>query len=151
MAAIGMAESGGNPNAISPTHDYGVWQINKHYWGGLFAEHPWYSPSASAWMACYIWKRQGYNAWATYNHGTYRAYLPGAKRAAANALTHNLGQILTNYANAPGPGGDDWSKYVGHVGNDFKAAVGHLNDWRHYIESHMTCWHTPTHKAPKIT
>ena len=23
-----MAESGGNPNAISPTADYGLWQIN---------------------------------------------------------------------------------------------------------------------------
>jgi hypothetical protein len=27
-AEIAMAESGGNPNAISPTNDYGLWQIN---------------------------------------------------------------------------------------------------------------------------
>lgn len=29
MAAIALAESGGNPNAISPTDDYGLWQINQ--------------------------------------------------------------------------------------------------------------------------
>lgn len=28
MAAIAMAESGGNPDAVSPTDDYGLWQIN---------------------------------------------------------------------------------------------------------------------------
>ena len=27
-AEIAMAESGGNPNAISPTDDFGLWQIN---------------------------------------------------------------------------------------------------------------------------
>jgi hypothetical protein len=27
-AAVAMAESGGNPNAISPSNDYGLWQIN---------------------------------------------------------------------------------------------------------------------------
>lgn len=27
-AAVAMAESGGNPNAVSPTNDYGLWQIN---------------------------------------------------------------------------------------------------------------------------
>ena len=27
-AEIAMAESGGNPDAISPTDDYGLWQIN---------------------------------------------------------------------------------------------------------------------------
>ena len=27
-ASIAMAESGGNSNAISPTNDYGLWQIN---------------------------------------------------------------------------------------------------------------------------
>jgi len=28
-AAVAHAESGGNPNAISPTNDWGLWQINK--------------------------------------------------------------------------------------------------------------------------
>lgn len=27
-AAVAMAESGGNPNAVSPSNDYGLWQIN---------------------------------------------------------------------------------------------------------------------------
>lgn len=33
MAAIALAESGGNPNAISRTDDYGLWQINQINFG----------------------------------------------------------------------------------------------------------------------
>lgn len=32
-AAIAMAESGGNSDAISPSNDYGLWQVNKTYHG----------------------------------------------------------------------------------------------------------------------
>lgn len=34
MAAVAMAESGGDPNAISPSSDYGLWQINDSNFNG---------------------------------------------------------------------------------------------------------------------
>ena len=34
-AEIARAESGGNPNAVSPADDIGLFQINKPTWGSL--------------------------------------------------------------------------------------------------------------------
>lgn len=64
-AAIAMAESGGNPNAVSPTNDYGLWQINGS--NGALAT---LSPSGSA-RSAVILSHNGTNwsPWTTYTSG----------------------------------------------------------------------------------
>jgi LysM repeat protein len=66
-AEIAMAESGGNPNAISPTNDYGLWQINGS--NGSLAT---LNPSANA-RSAVIMSNNGTNwhPWTTYTSGAY--------------------------------------------------------------------------------
>jgi LysM repeat protein len=66
-AEIAMAESGGNPNAISPTADYGLWQINESN-GSLATLNP-YENARSA----VILSDDGANwgPWTTYHSGAY--------------------------------------------------------------------------------
>jgi soluble lytic murein transglycosylase-like protein len=66
-AEIAMAESGGNPNAISPTNDYGLWQINGS--NGSLAT---LDPFANA-KSAIILSDNGTNwgPWTTYTSGAY--------------------------------------------------------------------------------
>ena len=66
-ASVAMAESGGNPDAISPTNDYGLWQINGS-WGNMAT----LDPMGSAHSAVYI-SNDGTNwtPWTTYTSGAY--------------------------------------------------------------------------------
>jgi LysM repeat protein len=66
-AEIAMAESGGNPNAISPTDDYGLWQINAS--NGALAT---LDPLANA-KSAVILSNDGTNwsPWTTYTSGAY--------------------------------------------------------------------------------
>jgi LysM repeat protein len=66
-AEIARAESGGNPNAISPTADYGLWQINASN-GSLATLNP-YQNARSA----IILSHDGtdWNPWTTYHSGAY--------------------------------------------------------------------------------
>ena len=66
-AEIAMAESGGDPNAISPTDDFGLWQINASN-GSLATLDP-YENARSA----IILSDDGTNwdAWTTYTSGRY--------------------------------------------------------------------------------
>jgi LysM repeat protein len=66
-AEIAEAESGGNPNAISPTADYGLWQINASN-GSLATLNP-YQNARSA----IILSHDGtdWNPWTTYHSGAY--------------------------------------------------------------------------------
>jgi len=66
-AEIAMAESGGNPNAISPTDDYGLWQINAS--NGSLAT---LDPFANA-KSAIILSGNGTNwsPWTTYTSGAY--------------------------------------------------------------------------------
>jgi LysM repeat protein len=66
-AEIAMAESGGNPNAISPTNDYGLWQINGS--NGSLAT---LDPFANA-KSAIILSGNGTNwgPWTTYTSGAY--------------------------------------------------------------------------------
>ena len=66
-ASIAMAESGGNPNAISSTADYGLWQINASH--GAQAT---LNPLANAEAAVSISGDGGnWGAWTTYTSGAY--------------------------------------------------------------------------------
>jgi LysM repeat protein len=66
-ASIAMAESGGNQYALSPTNDYGYWQINGS-WGSLAT----YNALGNAKSAVYI-SHDGTNfsPWTTYTSGAY--------------------------------------------------------------------------------
>ena len=66
-AEIARAESGGNPNAISPTDDFGLWQINASN-GALATLNP-YENARSA----IILSHDGANwdPWTTYHIGAY--------------------------------------------------------------------------------
>lgn len=67
MAKIGMAESGGRQFAVSPTNDWGYWQIHG---AGPAA----FDPMTNAHDAISIEGQQGLTAWTTYTSGAYGAY-----------------------------------------------------------------------------
>jgi LysM repeat protein len=68
-AEIAMAESGGNQFAVSPTSDYGYWQINLPAWGPTLATT---NPTGNAKAAIQI-SDDGANwePWTTYQTGAY--------------------------------------------------------------------------------
>ena len=66
-ASIAMAESGGNPDAISPTNDYGLWQIN-----GSHGAEATLNPLGNAEGAVSIsGNGSSWGAWTTYTSGAY--------------------------------------------------------------------------------
>jgi LysM repeat protein len=66
-AEIAMAESGGNPNAISPTADYGLWQINASHGAEATLD-----PQGNAEAAVAISSDGAdWGAWTTYTAGAY--------------------------------------------------------------------------------
>lgn len=47
--AVAVAESSGDPDAISPSHDYGLWQINRiHFGDGIITAGNWSDPETNA-------------------------------------------------------------------------------------------------------
>jgi cell wall-associated NlpC family hydrolase len=73
MAAIAMAESGGNPDAYNPSGASGLWQIlgavHSSDQGRLF------DPTINAHEAVLKYNTQGLGAWTTYTGGEYRKFL----------------------------------------------------------------------------
>jgi hypothetical protein len=67
-AEIAMAESGGNPNAVSPTSDYGLWQVNASN-GALATLNP-YANARSA--IALSGNGTNWSAWTTFTSGAYR-------------------------------------------------------------------------------
>lgn len=66
-AEIAMAESGGNQYALSPTNDYGYWQINGS-WGALAT----FNALGNARAAVQIsGDGSNWSPWTTYNTGAY--------------------------------------------------------------------------------
>ena len=66
-AEIAKAESGGNPNAISPTDDFGLWQINASN-GSLATLNPLGNARSAVEMSH---NGSNWNAWTTYHSGAY--------------------------------------------------------------------------------
>lgn len=98
MTAICKAESGANTLAISPTHDYGLWQINYYYHSGLFNIYNWRDPVNNAQMASSVWNTGGgYHAWATYNNGAWLRELDWARSGSRNPVP------VTGGEGGPGP------------------------------------------------
>lgn len=83
MAAIALAESGGNPGAVNATDNggtqtsWGLWQISNgtHSWPG--AADP-LNAQANAKYAVAKYQAQGLGAWGTYTSGAYRQYYQGS-------------------------------------------------------------------------
>lgn len=118
MAAIAMAESGGNPNAhnvIPPDNSYGLWQINmigsmgpgrrKEY--GISSNDELFNPAVNARAAAKILSSQGLSAWSTYTSGAYKKYLNGGAGGATNATDASAWDPLGSLAGGlvMGPGG----------------------------------------------
>lgn len=95
MAAIAMAESGGNSNAHNnkpPDNSYGLWQINmigdlgperlKEF--GISSNDKLKDPVVNAHAAKKIKESQGFSAWSVYKNGAYRAHLNSAQRASGS-------------------------------------------------------------------
>jgi Transglycosylase SLT domain. len=92
MAAVGMAESSGNPqahNTTSPDDSYGLWQINmigslgpaRRARYGLKSNTDLYNPLLNAKIALDVYAQQGLRAWGPYVTGIYKKYIPQSQAA----------------------------------------------------------------------
>lgn len=82
MAAIALAESSGNPDALNASDNhgtqssFGLWQIST---GTHTPPSPqWNIPSVNAQLAVAKFHSQGLGAWGTYTSGAYLRYMNGA-------------------------------------------------------------------------
>jgi hypothetical protein len=94
MAAIAMAESGGNSNAHNakpPDNSYGLWQINmignlgpeRRKQIGITSDDQLKDPVINAHAAKLIKQSQGFSAWTVYKTGAYKKYLNSAQKSAS--------------------------------------------------------------------
>jgi hypothetical protein len=85
MAAIALAESSGNADAVNNADNggtqssYGLWQISTGTHSPPAAN--WNDPVENAHLAIGKLNSQGLGAWGTYTSGAYRQYLGGASAA----------------------------------------------------------------------
>lgn len=66
-AEIATAESGGNPDAISPTDDFGLWQINGS-WGAMASLNPWTNVHSAITISN---NGTNWSPWTTFTSGAY--------------------------------------------------------------------------------
>jgi hypothetical protein len=95
MAAIALAESSGNPDAVNPTDNngtqtsWGLWQISNGTHNmpvpGIL------SPLTNAQQAVAKLQSQGLSAWGTYDSGAYKQYLPAGTTATLTSSTSSSG------------------------------------------------------------
>lgn len=67
-------ESRGNPSAVSPTDDHGLFQIHAPIWGPHFgvSRTDLYNPDTNTRVAAAVWASQGWRAWSPYKRGECR-------------------------------------------------------------------------------
>lgn len=90
-AAVAMAESSGDPNAVGDvgipvpgSQSYGLWQINSYFhpeFGPDFTKL--FDPTTNAAAAYSVYRVAGYSfsPWTTFKTGAYSKYLPAAQSA----------------------------------------------------------------------
>lgn len=100
MAAIAMAESGGNSDAYNASGATGLWQIlgavNASDQGSLT------NPQTNAKEAVLKYKTQGLGAWTTYTSGAYKQFLQSGTAATNTSGTQ---QQQSNATSGSSPGG----------------------------------------------
>lgn len=94
MAAIALAESGGNPNAHNPSGATGLWQILGSILPGNLR-----NPVVNVRNAVAKLKSQGLGAWEAYTNGSYRQYLA---RGGFAGLASNVWGRATNIMGSRG-------------------------------------------------
>jgi len=112
-AAVALAESGGRTDAISPTGDYGPWQINRLAHPDLFRQYIWNDPSGlqNAKMAFSVWSAAGgsWSPWSTYKSGRYKLFLGQTGSANGSGVLSGAtagGALGSSDTGASAPGGD---------------------------------------------
>jgi Lysozyme like domain/Peptidase family M23 len=138
MAAIALAESGGNPGAHALTRQEdsrGLWQVNVRA-HPRFSHANLYDPAVNAQAAVAVYRSQGLGAWSTYSSGAYASYLEGTAGPSFDGRTRPGGpddgeaQLADwyNYLDPPGFPGSGYNKWFNDAGNaldrDIKHALG---------------------------
>ena len=72
--AIAYAESGMRCDAVSPTNDHGLMQVNMRWHANKFSKSP-YDCEENIRVAYQIFKDSGWNAWSTFKNGAYKKFL----------------------------------------------------------------------------
>lgn len=150
--SVSLAESGGNTGAISPSSDYGLWQINSSNFGWLgltVATALEAGPNAraairmsgnganwAAWCTCWV------DPAANCGHGNLP--IPQAGSPAANEMA-NVARVLGTTPPQPGPGGGG-SPGGGTVPTAAQnALIAMVDDYKQYNNSRLT-GHAKWHK-----
>lgn len=111
MAAIGMAESGGESTATNP-HDnngrqtsWGIWQISNGTHNKPVSDI--LNPDVNAQQAVKKFKVQGLRAWGTYSSGAYKKFLKSNVSPIMTGTTstaQNAGYSIPGLGTIPSPG-----------------------------------------------
>jgi len=102
MAAIALAESSGNPNAVGPVGEHGLWQIYGKAWPGMDT----FDPLGNARSAVTVESKQGLTAWSTYSNGAYKAHMSGGTTPTTAGLPNGTGTTAAAGMAASAPTGD---------------------------------------------
>ena len=99
MAAIALAESGGNPSAYNPSGATGLWQILGNPFPGDARD-----PLTNARMAVAKYRTQGLGAWEAYTRGMHTRFM-GDGIGVSRARVRSGGPVRAAAASSAGSGG----------------------------------------------
>jgi hypothetical protein len=122
MAAIALAESGGNPTIQGPVTSYGFRA------GGLWQIHPpqpgWQNPLKNARMAVAKYKAGGFQPWEAYTDGSYSQFLKqgGIVQMLAEGGMVDLNRLPMPFRRLTSQDGDTRQKAAKEI---LKAVTGH--------------------------
>lgn len=116
MAAIALAESGGNPDATNPDDNngrqtsWGLWQISL---GNHRTPAPnWDNPAENAKLAIGKLESQGVTAWGTYTSGAYKRYMSGTGPSPVTGVTDSAAGGGLSWLEAPIKGEERLGKFI---------------------------------------
>ena len=138
MAAIAMAESGGNPRAHNPNgrdNSYGLWQINmlgrmgadRRRQFGIGSNEELWNPSVNARAAKAVFDAQGFDAWSVFEDGKYQQYLDGAN-VSTGTLNTKGSLAWGGHANGRIP-----KEALEQIGGDHMLEEGAAAEWKRMV------------------